>query len=115
MRTWVKEALVMATVLALSTGLAAYQEGSFSLVHGLSFMAVLVTFLHAQVSDRLREYAEKLKPISPDCAYLERVYYLTKELLWVATFMAMRNYPALIGTVGFILYQRWRKWWRSRK
>lgn len=111
MRTWQLEATAMGTLLSVSTSLAIHAGAGWSQV--ICGCAVFVTFLHAQVSDRLREYAAG-GDIPPECAKLERVYYVMKEVLWLGFFAITLNFPALMGTVGFLLYPRWRAWWRSR-
>ena len=100
----------MAAVLALSTGAGmAHNPDWRQIVGGL---AVMVTFLHAQVSDRLREYAAG-GTAPPECARLERVYYVAKEFLWLAYFLLIGAYAPIIGTAGFLLYPRWRAWHRG--
>ena len=96
----------MAAVLTVSTGLGMVQtDGDWRQVIG--GLAVMATFLHAQVSDRLREYAAG-GGIPPECARMERVYYMGKEVLWLGYFLSMAAYSPIIGTVGFLLYPQWR-------
>lgn len=75
--------------------------------------AVMVTFLHAQVSDRLREYAAG-DISSPECAHLERAYYIGKEVLWLVYFLSLGAYAPIIGTMGFLLYPKWRAYHRRK-
>jgi len=96
--------------LVLSIALA---WGGVTTVTLLSTCAVFVTFLHGQVSDRLREYAEGQQAIPPECSAKEQWYYLAKEVLWVAVFGLSLNYPALLGSFAFLAYPRWRKRYRE--
>jgi len=110
MKTWHKEAAVMAAVLTLSTGAGMAQNADWRQIVG--GLAVMATFLHAQVSDRLREYAAG-GDTPPECARLERAYYVAKEVLWLAYFLLIGAYAPIIGTAGFLLYPRWRAWHRG--
>ena len=112
MKTWHREASVMAAVLALSTAAGMYAGADWR--QAIGGLAVMVTFLHAQVSDRLREYAAG-GTTPPDCARLERAYYLAKEVLWLGYFLSMSAYAPIIGTVGFLAYPRWRAWHRRAR
>ena len=42
-------------------------------------------------------------------------YYVAKELLWLAYFVAHRSWSALVGVVVFLAYPAWRRLWRSRR
>ena len=60
--------------------------GGFPIIEAIiSGSAVWLTFSHAQLSDRLAAYARKgSKPV--ECVRFERLYYIGKELTWLALF-----------------------------
>ena len=105
-RTWMKEAAVMALVLSLTTGLTIASTGDKRQI--LAGVAVFVTFMHAQVSDRLRAYSLGETPAPPECARMERIYYYVKEVLWFFFFASIASWPTLAGTACFLLYPKWR-------
>ena len=111
LKTWTKEAAVMAAILTASTAASMYAGADWRQIIG--GLAVMATFLHAQVSDRLREYADGGQDRPPECARLERAYYIAKELLWLVYFLSMAAYAPIIGTLGFLAYPRWRAWYRK--
>lgn len=41
-------------------------------------------------------------------------YLVSKELLWLAYFVAHRSWSALAGVGIFLAYRPWRAWWRRR-
>lgn len=109
-KTWYYEAAVMALLLGISL-----MFGVVNLAALLSAAAVFTSFMHCQVSDRLREYASGQQAVPPECHTKERYYFFLKEILWIATFISLQAWPALIGSFGFIIYPIWRKFWRQRK
>jgi hypothetical protein len=106
-RTWHIEALVMLTVLAS----VAYVTGNAP-TEWIGTAAVFVTFLHAQIADRMQE--RQAASASPDvpCHWKASYYFIGKELLWVAYFVAHRSYAALVGCGLFLAYPLWRRSWR---
>ena len=108
MKTWQKESLVIAAILIVTGTLSVI--GGFPIIEAIiSGSAVWLTFSHAQVSDRLAAYARKgSKPV--ECVRFERLYYIGKELMWLALFVWQWNLPALVGTIAFILYPIWRSY-----
>lgn len=114
MKTWKAEVLVAAAVLA-----AAALAGGARAIDALSALAVLATFCHVQVAERLRENhvaAHSPREIANivHCHHWLTRYLVAKELLWVAFFVATRSWPALAGCGLFLLYPVWRRWWRNR-
>ena len=109
MRTWQLELLFVANVLAAS--LAATGAAR---VEAIGALAVLASFAHGQVSDRLAE-REGLRA-APDigCWRWARRYFLAKEALWFAYFVAHRSWSALVGVLLFLAYPVWRDWYRRR-
>lgn len=106
-RTWQVEATSVACVLfstAILTG------GTF--VQWISALAVLFTFMHAQVSERMAEIQSlKVKP-EVYCYRWSTRYFYAKEVLWCAVFSLTGAWPALVGVGLFLLYPIWRRWWR---
>jgi hypothetical protein len=105
-RTWHGEMLVAALVLfaiALINGKVADFVGAG---------AVLLSFGHMTVAERLREKQEARPVIDVEChRYLTR-YLVGKEISWAAYFVMLRSWPALAGCGLFLLYPAWRKLWR---
>lgn len=109
MKTWQAEMLVVAVALA---GVASWR-GEW--VEWLAAAAVLATFGHASVAERLREREAARPVVSVDCHRWLGRYYVAKELLWVAFFVATEAYAALVGCAVFLAYPAWRRWWRRRR
>jgi hypothetical protein len=112
-RTWHAEATVVALVLFvvwLATGARP--------VELLGSIAVLFTFMHAQVGDRLAEKeaarARAGDPVLVACHHWMWRYYVSKEAWWLAYFVSMRAWSALVGCAVFMAYPVWRRVWRSR-
>jgi hypothetical protein len=109
LKTWIAEFTVVWLVLI---GVVAVTRGG--LLEALGSLAVLAAFAHAQVAERMRELeALKAKPDVHCHRWLTR-YFLAKELLWCAYFVAHRSWAALAGVGVFLLYPLWREWWRAR-
>jgi hypothetical protein len=110
MKTWVWE---LAFVWVVLIGVVAVTHGGP--VEGVGTMAVLATFAHAQVAERMRE-KEALKS-RPDvhCHRWSTRYFFAKELLWLSYFIAHRSWSALVGVGVFLAYPFWRSWWRARR
>lgn len=110
MKTWKVEMFFVAVVLAavvLATG------GAFT--ERLGALAVLLAFGHAQVADRMAEKQAAMAKPDVHCWRWSLRYFVGKELLWLAYFIAHRSWSALVGVGVFLLYPLWRKWWRARK
>lgn len=105
----------MASLLLIGASISyfVFSVGLFEVV--VTFVAVMATFCHAQVSDRLREYADGGVKIPPECSHLERSYYYVKEASWLLLFLYLANLPALIGTAGFLVYPVWRSYYKGRE
>lgn len=105
-RTWHVERAVAALVLAV----VALAAGGG--VQWIAALAVLGTFAHMQISDRLAE-REAVRTISAvECHALAVRYLVAKELAWVAFFALTGSWTALAGVPLFLLYPLWRRWWR---
>lgn len=109
-RTWQWEAAFVAAILAL----VVLVTGN-SLKEWIGAAAVLLTFMHAQVSDRMAE-DQAAKPVpSVDCFGWSTRYFVMKEFLWLSYFLMSQTWSALAGVVLFLIYPAWRKFYRSRK
>jgi len=108
MRTWQKEALVVLLVLIGSLFFK-----PITLPDVVCVIAVWVTFLHAQVADRMQEKQAKMSTPDVECFRWSNRYFLIKESLWILFFLLLKSYPALIGSVVFFIYPYWRKIYRS--
>lgn len=108
-RTWVWElgtvGLILAVVLVATRA---------PLIEVIGAGAVLASFAHGQVSDRLAENeAARAKP-EVHCHAWARRYFLAKEALWFGYFVAKGAWSALVGCVVFLAYPAWRAWYRRR-
>lgn len=107
-RTWQVEAAV---VLAVLSGVAVLTGNTAT--EWLGTGAVFLSFSHGQVADRMAERQAAMEKPDVHCWWKARYYFVGKELLWVAYFLAHRSYAALVGCALFLLYPVWRSWWRS--
>lgn len=108
-RTWKLEASVAAIVLATVVLL-----GGNKLLEWIGALAVLLTFMHAQVTDRLAEReAARPKPEVPCFRWAQR-YFVCKETLWLLYFVFHHSWSAITGVILFMLYPAWRQYWRKR-
>lgn len=115
MPTWALELLAVALVLGPVWALTG---GWLEL---LGAVAVLLTFAHAQVADRLAEHAAVTDAFArqmvgarslTSCWRWSRRYFMAKEALWFAYFAAHGSWSALAGVVLFLLYPLWRTAYR---
>ncbi len=83
-------------------------------VEWLGVAAVWVAFMHGQVTDRMTE--RQACAVTPDvpCWRKARAYFIGKELLWVAYFVAHRSWSALVGCGLFLAYPVWRAGYRRQ-
>lgn len=118
-RTWMVELAVVAVVLfavAIATG------GSW--VELLGATAVLGSFAHAQVADRLAEAEnerrayvkiEAFDTIGVRCHRWATRYLVGKEALWCVYFILHGSWSALAGVGLFLCYPVWRRFYRARR
>lgn len=108
LRTWVVEALfvglILVTVAALTGG---------SLVQWLSALAVLLSFMHAQVADRMAEKQSRAALPDVECWRWSGRYFFAKELVWCSVFALSGAWPGLAGVALFLAYPAWRRYHRS--
>ena len=112
-KTWVYEFIIAAAALVL-VALITHK----GLVEWLGVLAVLVTFGHAQIADRLHEreaYRYSIdKKVEVECYWELNYYFYTKEILWFVYFCFLGAWSALVGVCIFLLYPLWRKYWRKK-
>lgn len=105
--TWQAEMAFVSVVM----GGVAWANGGWRAWIGA--LAVVLSFGHAQVADRMREKeAAKLLPDVACWRWSDR-YFVGKEAAWAVYFVATRTWPALAGVAVFLAYPLWRRWWRS--
>lgn len=75
--------------------------------------AVLLSFGHAQVAERLAEREGAREQAAVECHRWALRYLVGKESLWLAYFVLHRSWSALAGVVLFLVYPVWRRAWRS--
>lgn len=98
-------------MVAMVLGAVATTSGRW--VEGLGAVAVLLSFLSAQVNDRLAEReAAKHTPDVP-CHRWALRYFVAREAAWAAYFCINHTWTALVGVALFLAYPAWRKWWRT--
>ena len=112
-KTWMGEFVVVATILVLVAAIA--HKG---LIEWIGVLAVLVTFGHTQIAERLHEREAKRysidKKVDVECYWKLNYYFYTKEILWFVYFAFLGAWSALVGVLVFLFYPLWRKWWRSK-
>ena len=109
-KTWQIEACIVFSILVLVNIFTGHEPKEW-----LGTFAVLFTFLHAQIAERLSEKeAAKLSP-EVNCYHYATRYFLTKEVLWFFYFLLSGTYSALVGVCIFLVYPFWRKWYRGKK
>jgi hypothetical protein len=108
-KTWHVEMAVVATILLLVVLVT--HGGPLELVGA---GAVLLSFAHGQVADRLAEREASRKHPSVDCHRWASRYFVGKESLWLLYFVAHHSWSALAGVGLFLVYTPWRRFWRAR-
>jgi hypothetical protein len=108
-RTWQIETAVVALALALTV---AFTGGHW--VEWCGALAVLATFGHASVTERLVERESNRARPEVDCHRWSRRYWVTKECAWLVYFIAQDCWSALVGVGVFLAYPLWRSWYRRR-
>lgn len=103
--------LVVATIL-LAVNYFTHHLYSMEMAAAL---AVLLTFGHAQIADRMAEKQEAMDEPTVDCYRKLRYYFIGKEACWFLYFLVSHAYSALIGVLVFLAYPFWRRIYRSWK
>lgn len=109
MRTWIKGVLVVGAVLCVVTLLTGNTK-----VNWVITAAIIMTFQHAQIADRLQERQAKMAVPDVACYYKLNWLFAIKEILWITAFIMLKTWSAIIGADMFALYPLWRKYYRSK-
>ena len=96
--------VVLFSVAFLSSFPLAAHSIQNSIIIWLSAGAVFATFIHGALCFDLSESPSARSPL-----FGISFYWVSKEFLWLAVFVLSGAYPAIVGTVLFILYPLWRK------
>jgi hypothetical protein len=101
----------MLVLVLLST--IAYLSGCKS-TDWLGAAAVFITFLHGQLSFDMQESQDKMPVATVQNYHWSSRLFVTKEILWIATFMMTGSWPLCAGSLIFATYPRWRAWLRQK-
>jgi hypothetical protein len=108
MRTWHYELAFVSIVLCGTTFIF-----SNNLINWVTTIAIILTFQHAQISDRLQERQKVMEKPTVECYHKLNRLFIAKELVWISAFIIMHNYAAIIGSAMFFAYPYWRKVYRT--
>ena len=108
-RTWQIEAFVVGATLSVVAIFSGHGASEW-----IGACAVLASFLHGQVTDRLAEQEASRPAPNVECYRHALRYFVAKELLWCVYFVVHRSWSALVGVGLFLAYPIWRKWWRKQ-
>lgn len=109
-KTWHIELIIISVVLVVVT--AIFKN---DLINWITTLAIIFTFQHAQISDRLQERQTVLDKPTVECYGKLNKLFVGKEILWITTFYLMNNYAAIVGSAMFAAYPYWRKLYRKYK
>lgn len=111
LNTWQTEMVVVALALVVVNFFAK----TIMSIEIIASLAVLLSFGHTQISDRLAEQ-ESLKEMPDVYCYRKLWYYfMGKEVLWMLYFLLNKSYSALVGVFIFLIYPVWRTWYRNHR
>ncbi len=85
-----------------------------NLLNWITTIAIIFTFQHAQIGDRLQERQSVMNTPTVECYYKLNKLFAFKEICWILVFLLSDNYAALVGSIMFLLYPVWRKYYRKR-
>lgn len=108
MKTWYAETGIVAFILL---AVLVFTHRLFS-VELIAAAAVLLTFGHASVADRLAEREELRCTPEVECFRKMWYYFVGKEMLWLLYFFMIHAYSALVGVFVFLAYPVWRRLYR---
>ncbi|CAN5192390.1 hypothetical protein BH11CYA1_BH11CYA1_23360 [soil metagenome] len=80
----------------------------------LGAAAVFITFLHGQLSFDMEESQGKMPVATVQNYHWSSRLFVTKEILWITTFMMTGSWPLCAGSVIFATYPKWRAWLRQK-
>ncbi len=98
MKTWVYESGVVFSALLLTSFLK-----GFTLPEVTCGLAVWITFMHGQVSERMQYKQSQMVVPDVDCYKWSNRYFISKEILWIAFFVMVHSYSAIVGSVIFFI------------
>ncbi len=107
MKTWHAENAVVATIL-----LAVWAATGHRPIELVGCIAVFCGFCHASIAERMREREAARAVPSVSCYWMATWFFVAKEVGWLAYFIAMHAWSALVGCCVFGLYPLWRRLWR---
>jgi len=107
LKTWYGE---HAFVVTVQLAIVALAGGGW--LQWLTAAAVYAGFSHASVAERLREREAARPQPTVACHRWLHGYWVAKEVLWAAVFVATGAWPALSGCGIFLAYPVWRAYWR---
>lgn len=107
MKTWHIEVIIVMIILSLQLFFT-----NFSINEIICSCAVLFTFKHAQIADRMQERQSIMEKPDVHCYKWSNRYFILKEAMWICFFLMTKSYAALSGAILFSLYPLWRKYWR---
>lgn len=107
-KTWKIEFFVIAICLVTVTVLVANNW-----INWVTTLAILLTFNHAQIGDRLQERQHKMDAPTVKCYHKLNKLFAAKEVVWIIAFILMKNYAAIFGSALFTIYPFWRKFYRK--
>lgn len=88
-----------------------------SWIEYLGVAAVFFTFMHATIAEYMREAEVERSMLGPEplvnCHHKLPHYFYAKEICWFLYFFLIGAHSALVGVIFFLLYQPWRRLWRS--
>lgn len=103
----------MLVVAAILLAVNYFTNHLFS-VEIIAALAVLLTFGHAQIAERLAEKESLRNKPEVECYRKLCYYFAGKECLWFLYFFMSKSYSALIGVFIFLLYPVWRSIYRNK-
>lgn len=103
--------MIFVTAILLAVN---FLTGKLFTIEVLAAIAVVLTFGHAQIADRLAEQESLRSVPQVDCYRKMRYYFLGKEVLWLLYFFLNHSYSALVGVFIFLAYPVWRSLYRGK-
>jgi hypothetical protein len=102
-----------ATIVALALAAISYVSGHKP-TDWLGSLAVFITFLHGQLSFEMEESQSKMNEPAVKNYHWSSRLFVTKELLWLATFALAGCWPLCAGSLLFASYPHWRNLMRKK-
>lgn len=103
--------MLVVGLILLSVNLLTHK---FFTIEVLAAIAVLFTFGHAQIADRMAEQEDLRDKPSVDCYKKLWYYFVGKEIFWCLYFFLNHSYSALVGVFVFLFYPIWRGIYRRK-